>query len=291
MKKNEIYIILKKIQTISKKFFDDIVIMRYLLYIFNKIFQKYCSFAQPRKRALILLKESIYQISNKIALSLKPSRKKPIIFEEESFLIKFDAISEKDMKNYEKSYSFAIDFKDENLKNNNKLQISFPLDLLFLKKNTDDKIEPLNKPYLYLLRTIIWKIDFSKVFKEIISYLFSFDIYDKRTNKKLIFHRLKNFSFQFSIPNLPKNHSNMINCQFWDKILFKWKKNGCKFLGLDLNSQNTICICNHLTEFGVGSQRYLQNSTTSENISTNLQNVSYFILNLSFFYKILNRIG
>ena len=278
MKEKEIYIVLKKIQIISEKFFDDLVIMRYLLYILNKIFQKYYTFAHPRKRVIIILKESIYQISNKIVLSLKPSRKKTIQFEEDSFLIKIDIISEKNSKNYEESYSFAIDFNDKNHKNNNKLQISFPLNLLFLKNNIDDKNESLNKPCTYFLQTIIWKIDFSQVFKDIVSYLFSFDIYDKRTNKKLIFHRLKNFSFEFSIPNLHKNHSNKINCQFWEKIHFKWKKNGCKFMGFDINSKNTICACNHLTEFGVGSQRSLENLTHSEN-STKLKNVIVFYIN------------
>ena len=175
-------------------------------------------------------------------------------------------------------FLFSVFFKDQKKQSKKiKMSIKFPISTLFRKNNYD-----MNEKYNnseFLLQVIIWKANFTKHFKNVISYMFSFDIYNKNENRKLIFRNLPTFSFIFNIPlltnNINYNKDSTTLCQFWDKNLSKWKKNGCKFKGYNPYRRTLICSCNHLTEFRTISKRHLEELTHN--------NVIY-IANIYFFY-------
>lgn len=276
--KQKISFLLKNLEIISTKFCKNLKFLIQILSKLNEILLNYYYSFKPKLKILILIKECIHRISKKLLFAFQPSKSKTY-FEiiQDSFLIRINSIFYNDINNFTQLYEVTINFNETNSKKSNlKLHIEFPFSLLFIKNN--DKILESSRNNSFLSQTIVWKLNFTKKYSQkekVISNLFSFDIYNKNTKKKLVFENLSNHSFIFHIPALfPLNKSfieknkSFIKCQFWNHKMSQWRNEGCRFRKFDLKKQNLICECNHLTEFRVKSQRNIeetQNNTGSSN--------------------------
>lgn len=258
--------LLRRIEEISKIYFNKINILEKLLNILNEIYEKILknsSFSQTQ--LLYVMKECIYNICLKISRALDPKINSNFEFQSKSFIINIISTISNEFQKYKKN--FIVEIPIQKAKKTN-LLINFPSELLF------------NNTSKFLFQTIIWKFHQKK---HVVSKIFSFDIFNKDTNELMKFTNLSRNFFQFLIPkshNFKNKFGQKYICQYFNTTMKKWQTDGCHFISFDKNSNKFQCECNHLTEFRVTTQK------ESEKVLKNKKSVVSFYFIFFEFLKI-----